>query len=413
MNVEVIAVGTELLLGQIVDGNGAHIGRRLAEAGHDHVRRQVVGDNLDRMVEALRLAISRADAVIVTGGLGPTQDDVTREAIAAAAGVELLVDQEYEAALRDRWAARGRTMPETNLRQASYPEGGEMLPNPKGTAPGLRMTIDGTEVFALPGVPAEMHLMLDEQVLPRLRSNGVVASRIVRTFGESESRIAELLGDLFESQTNPTVAFLASDGEIRVRLTAKADDPDAAKDLLVPLEAEVVSLLDKHVFAVESGPDLIPVEEIVLDACRLRGWTLATAESATGGMVAERLTSVPGSSDVVRGSVVAYATDVKRSLLVVPDAVVDGHGVVSAETALAMARGAQQVLGADVAVAITGSAGPTPQEQPVGTMWFAVATPDDVRTRLIRLPGDRERVRTYATTTALHLVRLAVDGTWW
>ncbi|NIR39259.1 MAG: nicotinamide-nucleotide amidohydrolase family protein, partial [Actinobacteria bacterium] len=283
----------------------------------------------------------RADAVIVTGGIGPTQDDLTRDAMAAAAGVEMLFDEDFAERLRDFWESRGREMPASNLRQAEYPDGAVMIRNPKGTAPGLRMRIGDAWVFALPGVPAEMLPMLESDVLPFLiaeagGSAGVLVSRVVRTWGESESRVSEILADLYEGSVNPTVAFLASAAEIKVRLTARAPSEAEADELLDPLEAEVTRRLGPRVFAV--GDRVI--EEIVLDLARSRGWTLATAESVTGGLVAQRITSVPGASEAFVGSVVAYATDVKRSVLDVPSDLIDAHGVVSEEVAIAMARGA-------------------------------------------------------------------------
>ncbi len=413
MIVEVLAVGTELLLGQIVNTNAATIGARLAEAGLDHYHQGVVGDNLERVVAAVRLAAGRADAVIVTGGIGPTQDDLTREALCAAAGVEMAFSDEQAGLLRRRWAERGREMPESNLRQAQYPVGATLLANAKGTAPGIRMRIGDAWVFALPGVPAEMVPMLDDDILPFLRVeaavDAVVVSRLIRTWGGSESRIAEILSDLYESSVNPTVAFLASSGEIKVRLTAKATTREEALDLIGPVEAEVRKRLGSQVF----GADDETVERIVLGELERRGWTLATAESATAGMVAARITSVAGASRVFRGSVVAYQEDVKTGVLGVPAEIVAEHGVVSEATACAMADRAAALLEAEVAVAVTGSAGPEPQEQPVGTMVVAVHTPEGTRARSLHFPGDRERVRVYTTTAALQLLRLAVTGAWW
>ena len=414
MNVEILAVGTELLLGQIVNGNAADIGQRLAEAGLDHFRQVVVGDNLDRVTAAIREAAGRADALILTGGIGPTQDDLTREALRDAAGVPMDFSEEYAERLRVWWERRGREMPATNLRQAEYPRGAEMIPNAKGTAPGLRLRIGGCWVFALPGVPQEMLAMVDEHVVPFLVAEagegaGVIVSHVLRTWGESESRIAELVGDLYEAHTNPTLAFLASGGEIKLRLTARAPTPAGAGALIAPVESEIRRRLGRLVFG--SGSDTI--DRIVLGLCAERGWTIATAESATGGLVSAALTAVSGSSAVVRGGVVAYTAEVKVGVLGVDRGVLDRSGVVSEETALAMAVGARRALGADVAVAITGSAGPDALEQPAGTMVFAVETPEAARVRTLRFPGDRERVRTYATTAALHLVRLGVTGEWW
>jgi nicotinamide-nucleotide amidase len=414
MIVETVTIGTELLLGQIVNTNATRIGEKLADAGFDHYHQTVVGDNLERMVDAITRAVGRAGAVIVTGGIGPTKDDVTRQALQAVAGVEMRYSEAYESELRRRWEARGRVMPESNLRQAEYPEGAEMIPNPKGSAPGLRLGIGDAWVFALPGVPAEMLPMMDAEVIPFLQDMSgdpaaVVVSRLIRSWGLSESRVGELLGDLFDQYDNPTVAFLASSGEIKVRLTAKAVDVETAASLVAPVEAEVRLRLGSHVF----GSDDETIERVIEGLLEAEGWTIATAESATGGLIAARLTSVPGASAWFRGSVVAYHEDVKRSLLAVPGDVIEAEGIVSEATAVAMAQGAAKALGADVGVAVTGSAGPEPQEREVGTMIVAVHTPEGTRARTMLLPGDRERVRTYTTTAALQLTRLALQGSWW
>ncbi|HSQ36316.1 MAG TPA: competence/damage-inducible protein A [Acidimicrobiia bacterium] len=414
MKVEVIAVGTELLLGQIVNGNAAEIGRRLAEAGLDHYHQVVVGDNLGRASTAISQALARADAVIITGGLGPTQDDITREAICAAAGVEMAYSEDFAERLREWWSRRrGRDMPANNLRQAEYPQGAVLLTNPRGTAPGLRLPVGRAWLFALPGVPQEMLPMLEEDVIPFLVKEaggpGVLASRLIRCWGESESGIAERLGDLFETSTNPTVAFLASAAEIKVRLTARAGTGEEAAALLDPLEGEVRRRLGRAVFAV--GEETI--ERLVLRLCRERGWKLGTAESATGGMVAQRVTSVPGASEAFVGSIVAYTAALKTSLLGVPAEVIAEEGVVSEEVALAMAEGGAPGLGADVVVAVTGSAGPEPGGAPVGTMVVAVRTPERSAARTFLMPPDRERARAFASTAALQAVRLALTGEWW
>ena len=411
MSVEIIAVGTELLLGQIVNSNAARIGERLAEAGLDHYRQTVVGDNVDRIAAAIGEAAARADAVIITGGLGPTKDDLTREALAMAAGVGLIFDTDQADRLREWWRRRGREMPESNLQQAERPEGAAFIENPKGTAPGIELTIDDATVFALPGVPAEMLWMLEHSVLPALGGDegGVVASRLLRSWGETESAIGELLGDLYDASSNPTIAFLSSGGEIKVRITAKADSVASAASLIEPVEAEVRDRLGDRIF----GTDDDTIEVVVLRLLAERGWTLATAESATGGMVASRITSVPGASKVYQGSVVAYAPEVKQSMLGVDPAVIDEHGVVSEPVAVAMAEGTLRALGVDVAVGVTGSAGPDPLEQPTGTMAIAVVTPDGVASRALQFPGDRERVRVFASTAALQWLRMSLQGVDW
>ena len=410
MIVEVIAVGTELLLGQIINTNLAHIGSRIADLGLDAHFQQTVGDNLGRMETAIATALGRSDAVIITGGIGPTQDDITREAICAATGRTMAFSDDYARALRERYATWGRDMPESNLRQAEHPEGAELLPNPKGTAPGLALEHEGKLIFALPGVPPEMYLLLDDHVLPRIKQmagrDEVLVSRVIRTWGKGESAVAEMLGDLFEASSNPSMAFLASNGEIKVRLTAKAPTAAEAEDLIAPIEEEVRDRLGSLVF----GADDDTIETILIDLAKAKGWTNGTAESATGGLLAGRLTAAPGSSDVFRGSIVAYASDLKHDLLGVGDEII-ADGVVSEETALAMAQGARQRLAVDVAVSVTGFAGPS-GEAP-GTMIVAVATPERAQARTLRMPGDRERVRTYTVTAGMHLLRLGLTGDWW
>jgi nicotinamide-nucleotide amidase len=407
--VEVIAVGTELLLGQIVNSNATFIGAALAEHGLDAHFQQVVGDNLGRISVAIRTALDRSDAVIMSGGIGPTQDDMTREALADVTGRELIFSEEYADRLRDWWARRGREMPESNLRQAYYPDGAEMLENPRGTAPGLMLEHDGKPIFCVPGVPAEMEYLLGIEILPRLMKAAgpeqVISSVLLRSWGRPESEVAEMLDDLYTGSVNPSLAFLASNSEIKVRITAKAPTTEDARDLIEPMEAEVRSRLGESIF----GTDDETIERVLLRLLAERGQTIGTAESMTGGMVTARLTDLPGSSAVVKGGVVAYATELKRKLLDLHDVT----GVVTEEAAVALARGAQSLLGVDVAISVTGSAGPEPLEKPVGTVMIGVATPEDARARELRFTGDRDRIRAFGATAALHLARLAIIGRWW
>lgn len=412
MIVEVITVGTELLLGQIVNGNAATIGEILAVQGHDAHYQVTVGDNPERMEAAIAVALGRAEAVITTGGIGPTPDDLTREAISAVTGRPMRFSEEWARTLRRRFAERGWSMPVSNLRQAEYPEGAELIRNPKGTAPGLALCHGGKWIFAVPGVPMEMVQMVTNGVIPRLRRaagfSETLVSRVVRTWGRSESRTAELLEDLYQDSGNPSLAYLASSGEIKVRITAKAPDAAAAEQMIAPVSEEVCRRLGWAVF----GFDEQTIERRLVELLAERNWTIGTAESMTAGMVAARIGSIPGASKVFRGSVVSYATDLKEQLLGVGADVLAG-GVVSAGTALEMAEGARRTLGVEVGVGITGTAGPEPTEEPVGVVFVGVATPEGAATRRLRMPGDRERVRTYATTAALHLARLGVSGQWW
>jgi nicotinamide-nucleotide amidase len=407
--VEVIAVGTELLLGQIVNSNAAGIGDALAERGLDAHFQQVVGDNLGRISAAIRTALDRSDAVVITGGIGPTQDDMTREALADVTGRELIFSEEYADHLRDWWARRGREMPQSNLRQAYYPDGGEMLPNPRGTAPGLMVEHEGKLIFCVPGVPAEMENLMANEVLPRLTavsgSRQVIASVLLRTWGRPESEVAEILDDLYTGSVNPSLAFLASNSEIKIRITAKAPTDAEARDVIEPMEAEVRSRLGESIFG--TGDETI--ERILLQLLSERGQTIGTAESMTGGLVTARLTELPGSSAVVKGGIVAYDPELKQKLLGLGDV----SAVVTEEAAVGLATGAQSLLGVDVAVSVTGSAGPEPLEKPVGTVIIGVATPEGARARELRFTGDRDRIRAFGTTAALHLARLAIVGRWW
>ena len=413
MRVETVAVGTELLLGQIADTNAQWMAQRLAEIGVDVVHHQAVGDNLERIVETLRLASARADVVLVCGGLGPTEDDITRDAIAAFAGVPLVFHEELETMLREkfrRWSAIG-SMPESNLRQASVPEGARWIVPDRGTAPGLIVELaDGVRVYAVPGVPDEMREMVGGTILPELRSmvgGDVIASQVLRVAGLGESAVAERLADLFADAENPTIAYLASMGEVKVRLTAKAPSDGEARALLAPLAAEVGARLGDLVFSVDDES----LEETVLRQLRESGRTLACAESLTGGGVGQRLTSVPGASASFLGSAVVYTTDAKRRVLGVPDDVLAG-GTVTAACAMAMADGALRVFGSDVALALTGAAGPEPHDgAAVGTIWVALVAADGTRhSRGFVSRGERDRVRRWAEQAGLDLVRRFLAG---
>ena len=408
MRCEVLAVGTELLLGQIVDTNSAWIGEQLAESGIDSYEHRVVGDNLDRIVAALRDLISRSEAVIVCGGLGPTQDDLTRDAIAAVMDAELVRRPELVAHIATMFRSRERDMPENNLRQADVPVGGEAIPNPVGTAPGLRCPIGERVVYAVPGVPYEMQLMVRDHVLPdlleRSGEQAVIVSRSLKTWGTSESGLAEMIAHRVDAQTNPTIAFLARGIEgLVVRITAKGGTRVEAEQLVAAEERELRAILGDLVFAVDDDT----METAVVDALRLRGWTLAVAESVTGGLIGARIVNVPGASEVFRGTVAAYATEVKRSVLGVTAA-----SVVTTEAAAEMAEGARRVLGADVGIAVTGVAGPADQDgRPPGSVCFALALPGTPTEAVeTRLPGDRERIRQFSTISLLNLLRMRLDA---
>jgi nicotinamide-nucleotide amidase len=408
MRCEVVAVGTELLLGQIVDTNSSYIGEQLALAGIDSLHQVKVGDNLGRMIDALRTALQRADAVIVCGGLGPTHDDITREAIADIMGVELVPDAAVGDVIRELFASRGRVMAENNLRQALVPVGATIIPQTRGTAPGLICPVGDKVAYLVPGVPHEMKDMMQRAVLPDLRrragDTGAIVSRTLRTWGDSESGLNERLDPIIarlEAAGNPTLAFLASGWEgLKVRLTAKAPTTDAAVALCATWEHEVRSVIGNQVFAVDDET----MESVVLDLLRNRGLTLGLAESVTGGLVAARLTAVPGASTVLRGGVVSYASDVKFDLLGVSPG-----PVVTAAAAAEMAVGAARVLGADVGLALTGVAGPDEQDgQPVGTLQVGLVINGNVTTASFRLPGQREQMRQFSVINSLDVLRRAL-----
>ena len=417
MRCDVLAVGTELLLGQIVDTNSSWLGENLAMHGFDSLSQVKVGDNIGRITGHLRRMLSESDAVIMCGGLGPTHDDLTREAISEVMGVELHLDEDVADVIRHLFSSRNRTMPENNLRQAMVPEGATIIPQTRGTAPGLICpVVIETEsgpaervVYAVPGVPHEMREMFERAILPDLqRRSGehwTIASRTLRTWGESESGLNERLDDIIhdlDAEGNPTLAFLASGWEgLKVRLTGRAPDEGAAAALLAPWEKKIREVLGDQVFGVDNDT----MESVVLDLLRAQGWTLALAESVTGGLVSGRLTGVAGASEVFRGAVVSYASEAKFDVLGVEEG-----PVVTEDAAIAMAEGARKVLGADVGLALTGVAGPSEQDgMRPGTLFAAVALPDGEPDRVIsvhvRLPGDREMMRQLSVISALDLLR--------
>lgn len=409
MKCEVVAIGTELLLGQIVDTNSSWIGEQLAMVGIDSHHQTKVGDNHERMVAVLRQALERSDAVICCGGLGPTQDDITRGAIAEVMGVPLERDEAIVARIRERFGGRGRPMPDNNLLQADVPQGAAINPVMPGTAPGLMCPLggeyEGKVIYAVPGVPWEMKEMMTEGILPDLRSRagftGVIRSRTLRTWGQSESGLAEQLDAeirRLDDAGTATIAFLASGWEgLKVRITVKAASDAEAVEALAEEEQRVRGIIGDVVFGVDGDT----MESVVLELLRNRGARLAVAESLTGGLLGSRLTAVPGSSDVFRGGVTPYDRELKRSLLGCPDV-----PAVSEEMAQAMAERVCGLLGADAGIAVTGVAGPAPLEHNApGDVWIAVHVDGHTHSRFLKMPFDRERIRQFTCIQSLDLLR--------
>jgi competence/damage-inducible protein CinA-like protein len=411
MNLELVTIGTELLLGFTIDTNGAEIARALAGIGGRVVRRTSVGDNPDAIRDAVRDGLARTGAVLTTGGLGPTRDDMSKSVVAELFGMPLEFDETIWQELVARFARLGRAPAPSNRGQAEVPRGAVVLPNRWGTAPGLWFEGPPGLVIMLPGVPGEMRMLMEHEVVPRLAARsqgGVIRSRVVRTTGIPESTLAERLGAIEDDVAPLTLAYLPGFDGVDLRLSAWSLAPEEADARL----AAAATLLKERAgsFAYGEGDD--DLAAIVLERARARRIRIGAAESCTGGLVGGRLTEIPGSSDVFAGGVVCYANELKTKLLGVDPALVEADGAVSDSVARAMALGALRVLSVDLAVAVTGIAGPGggSEAKPVGTVWLAVAGPDAVEARRIQIPGDRHNVRVRAAQAALALLDRRLQG---
>lgn len=409
---EIIAVGTELLLGNIVNTNARDISQALSAVGVNVFWHTVVGDNPQRLKEALDVARRRADIIITTGGLGPTYDDLTKQTICEAFGKPLVLHQDILDGLKVFFEKNVHMkMPSNNLQQAELPEGCTVFDNPVGTAPGCAFEADGVHVLMLPGPPFEMLTMLKGHVVPYLRnlSSEVIVSHDIMTFGLGESPMEELMREKMSRMENPSLATYAKPSEVRLRATAKAESAEAAEAMLAPVVKDVTDFLGDYVY----GVDVSSLEETCFRLLKEKGLTLATAESCTGGRVAERITALPGVSAVYRGGVVSYWTSVKAAVLGVPADILDAHGAVSEETARAMAEGARRITGADIAVSVTGVAGPDPDERgvSVGIVYIGLATPDGTFCRPLDLgKRRRDRIQDLSSNHALDVVRRYLSG---
>ncbi len=415
MTAEILIIGTEILLGQIVDTNSAFIAEQLAAAGIDLYFKTVVGDNEGRIESALRQALERADIVIAAGGLGPTEDDLTRSVFARVLGRHLVLNEEILEKIRQRFASRGLIMTANNEKQALVPQNAIILENPRGTAPGLFMRTGARgekAVVAMPGVPSEMKPMLTQQVIPMLRERAgkasIIKSRVIKACGIGESRVDDLIGDLFRSSRNPSIALLAYPSEVHIRVTAKAESAEAAEAMISGIEGKIRERVGEWVY----GRDQQSMEEIIGFLLHLNHKTLAVAESCTGGLLCNRITNIPGSSQYFERGIISYSNLAKQQLLGIPSQMLDRHGAVSPQVAEAMAMGVRQRSGTDLGLSVTGIAGPeggTP-EKPVGLVYLALAWEGGVASKEYRFFEDRSANKRRSTLMALDLVRRHLTG---
>lgn len=407
MRAEIISVGTELLLGQTVDTDAVYISRLFAELGIDLHLRSTVGDNFERVVDAVRAALSQVDLVVTIGGLGPTEDDLTKEAVAEALGVELVSDEAAANRIKQFFVSRGLIMPARNLKQALVPREGRGFANDVGTAPGAVFEHEGKIVIVLPGPPQEFVPMVEECVLPYLREKtgvapSIIKSRVLKIVGLGESAVEEQVIDLLETK-NPTVAPLAHMGEVHLRITAKAEDADTAGLMIREVELKLRERLGDVVF----GADEETLEQVVIEKLIEQNQTIAVAESCTGGLLAHRLTNISGSSAALLAGIVAYSNESKIKFLEAPREIIDEHGAVSHETAKAMALGVRTVTGADIGMGITGIAGPggATTTKPVGLVYIALSTEEGVSSVEYRFSGNRLDVKASGAQAALVMLR--------
>lgn len=409
MKAEIISVGTELLLGHIVDTNASYLAQQLSTLGFDVYWISQVGDNQARIVEVLRRAWGRSEVTIVTGGIGPTEDDLTRESIAELLGETMTVDPQLEVDLRAMFARLRAEMPPTNIKQATLIPSAVALHNPIGTAPGWWVQRDGRVIAAMPGVPAEMRRMWTNHVLPRLQALGtgaIIVSRTLKVAGKGESAVEEMVRPLVSS-INPTLATYAKQDGIHLRMTAKATNRAEAETLIAGMESRLRQILGTFIY----GADEDTMEKVVGDLLRERGMTIATMESCTGGLLSSTLTDTPGASDYFKGGLVTYSAEAKRACGVKPE-VLDRHGTVSAETAEAMATAAREALKTDVGVGITGVLGPDELEgQPVGTVHIGVDIRGSTKVVSGRHNAGRPELKRIAVLRALNIVRRELLGT--
>ncbi len=406
MTVEIIAVGTEILLGNIVNTNAAYLAEKCAALGLSCYHQDVVGDNEERLSETLKLALSRADIILLSGGLGPTQDDLTKEAAAKVFGKELYLHEPSKEAIRQFFAERKMEITENNWKQAMVPEGCIVVENPGGTAPGIIMAENGKHVVLMPGPPGELIPMFERSIMPYLAGlqSGVIYSQTVKICGVGESMAESMVEDLVESQGNPTIATYAKTGEVHLRVTATAHDEKEAKKLVKPVVKELKGRFGNHVYTTDNA---VTLEKAVVDLLMANKLTACTVESCTGGMLSARLINVPGVSEVFKSGYVTYSNKSKRRLLGIKKNLLLKHGAVSEQIAREMAKTAASLARTDVSVSTTGIAGPdggTP-EKPVGLVYIGCNVCGKITVKECRFHGSREKIRESTVAAALSLMR--------
>jgi nicotinamide-nucleotide amidase len=413
MVAEIISVGTEILLGNIVNTNAAYLAEKCALLGISCYYQQVVGDNQARLAETVSLALSRADIILISGGLGPTEDDLSKETAAGLMNRKLVMHEPSKKAIQDyfdrKYEKKDVQIPENNWKQALIPEGAEVLENPNGTAPGMIITDNGKHIVLMPGPPNEMVPMFEDLVVPYLQKleKAVIFSKTVKECGIGESKAEEMIKDIIDRQTNPTIATYAKTGEVHLRVTAKAEDEKEAKKLLKPVIKEIKERFGNHIYTTD---EKVTLEKAVIDLLDGNKLTVCTAESCTGGMVASRLINVPGASEVFKSGYITYSNKAKHRILGVRKGTLDKYGAVSEQTAGEMAKGAMAASKADVTVAVTGLAGPDggTAEQPVGLVYIACDVKGKVRVIKCSFSGNRQKIRESSTAAALGLLRECV-----
>lgn len=409
MNAEIIAVGTELLLGQIINTNAWYISQRLPEAGVNVYYHSVVGDNPERLTRCLNIAIERSDVIITTGGLGPTNDDITKEIIAKILGKELVLHEEILREMEAFFKKRNREMTQNNLKQAYLPKGSIIIKNKNGTAPGCIIESNGKIVIMLPGPPSEMKPMFEEKVLPYFleKSGYMIASKYVRIFGMGESQVESKIIDIIENQTNPTIAPYAKEGEVMLRITARCKRGESPEELINSVINKIRERLGDAVYSVENKE----LEEVAANLLISNNLTISIAESCTGGLISKKLTDVAGISRVYEGSVISYSNNLKRNLLSVDKDILERHGAVSSHTAIEMAKGIRELANTDLGLAVTGIAGPGggAPEKPVGLVYIALSHNEGVEAKELRLWGDRGKIRNVASLHALNMLRRYIE----